>query len=54
VAANEMMFCGLALRHADEAAAINSWRSPRGPVDAFATFSGFAPDAASRGAQPGQ
>jgi phage terminase large subunit-like protein len=29
-------------RHADETAAINGWRSPREPVDNFATFSGFA------------
>jgi phage terminase large subunit-like protein len=29
-------------RHADEAALINQWRSPREPLDGFATFSGFA------------
>ena len=28
-------------RHADEHAAINGWRSPREPLDAFATFEGF-------------
>jgi phage terminase large subunit-like protein len=28
-------------RHADEAAPINAWRSPREPLDAFATFEGF-------------
>jgi phage terminase large subunit-like protein len=28
-------------RHADETAPINQWRSPREPVDSFATFSGF-------------
>ena len=36
-----MLFCGMALGHADEAAPINSWRSPRETVDEFATFSGF-------------
>jgi len=36
-----MLFCGMALGHADERAPINSWRSPREPVDGFATFSGF-------------
>jgi phage terminase large subunit-like protein len=29
-------------RHADEAAPINRWRSPRAPLDQFASFSGFA------------
>jgi phage terminase large subunit-like protein len=29
-------------RHADEAAPINQWRSPRAPLDQFASFSGFA------------
>ena len=28
-------------RHADEAAPINAWRSPREPLDVFATFEGF-------------
>ena len=28
-------------RHADEHAAINGWRSPREPLDAFASFEGF-------------
>ena len=36
-----ILFCGLALGFADEAAAINNWRAPREPLDAFATFSGF-------------
>jgi hypothetical protein len=27
--------------YADEAAPINSWRSPREPLDAYATFEGF-------------
>jgi nitroreductase len=36
-----ILFCGIALGHADEAAAINRWRSEREPVEAFATFEGF-------------
>jgi nitroreductase len=36
-----MLFCGIALGHADEAAAINSWRAPRAPLEDFASFSGF-------------
>jgi nitroreductase len=36
-----MLFCGMALGYADAAAPINSWRSPREPLDAFATFQGF-------------
>lgn len=36
-----ILFCGLALGFADEAAPINNWRAPREPLDAFATFSGF-------------
>ena len=36
-----ILFCGMALGYADDSAAINSWRTPREPVDAFATFSGF-------------
>jgi phage terminase large subunit-like protein len=28
-------------RHADETAPINGWRSPREPLDAFASFDGF-------------
>jgi hypothetical protein len=31
----------MALGFADEAAPINAWRSPREPLDAFATFEGF-------------
>lgn len=38
---NLMIYSGLALGYADEAAPINSWRSPREPVDVFASFSGF-------------
>ena len=40
--ATHMLFCAIALGHADETAAINQWRSTRAGVDAFATFSGFA------------
>lgn len=36
-----MLFCGLALGHADRDAAINQWRSPREPLDGFASFRGF-------------
>lgn len=36
-----MLFCGIALGHADESALINSWRAPREELDGFATFSGF-------------
>ncbi len=36
-----MLFCGMALGVADLDAPINSWRSPREPLDSFATFSGF-------------
>jgi nitroreductase len=36
-----MIFCGMALGHADNKAAINSWRSPRAPLDEFVSFDGF-------------
>jgi len=36
-----ILFCGIALGFADEAAPINQWRSEREPVDAFAKFEGF-------------
>ena len=36
-----MIYSGMALGYSDEAAPINRWRSPREPVEAFATFSGF-------------
>jgi len=36
-----ILFCGIALGHADEEAPINRWRSAREPVEAFATFDGF-------------
>jgi len=35
------LFCGIALGHADEDAAINRWRSEREPVEIFARFEGF-------------
>jgi len=36
-----MVYSGMALGYADEAAPINSWRSPREPLDSYTTFSGF-------------
>lgn len=36
-----MIYSGMALGFADETAPINAWRSPRAPLDAFATFDGF-------------
>jgi nitroreductase len=36
-----IIFCGMALGHADPDAPINKWRSPREPLDAFASFEGF-------------
>ncbi|MGI8525659.1 MAG: nitroreductase [Pseudolabrys sp.] len=39
---NLMIYSGMALGHADEAAPINQWRSPRAPLDAFASFTGFS------------
>lgn len=36
-----MIYSGMALGHADESAPINSWRSPREPLEAFASFAGF-------------
>jgi len=35
------MLLAMALGYADETAPINNWRSPRAPLDDFATFSGF-------------
>jgi nitroreductase len=37
----EMVYCGMALGYADEAAAVNSLRSDRAPVEEFASFRGF-------------
>ena len=39
--ADHMLFCGMALGHADPDAPINQWRSPREPLDTFATFEGW-------------
>src|SRR5689334_20439829 len=36
-----ILFCGIALGVADEAAAINGWRSEREPLEVFAHFEGF-------------
>ncbi|KAB2882504.1 MAG: nitroreductase [Pseudorhodoplanes sp.] len=36
-----MLFCGVALGYADDTAPINSWRTPRESLEAFADFSGF-------------
>jgi nitroreductase len=38
---NLMIYSGMALGYEDRAAPINQWRSPREPVDEWATFSGF-------------
>ena len=35
------MLLAMALGYADKKAAINSWRSPREPLDDFASFDGF-------------
>jgi nitroreductase len=40
--AHEMIYCGMALGYADEAAAVNSLRSDRAPVEEFASFRGFS------------
>jgi hypothetical protein len=36
-----MVYSGMALGYEDPDAPINRWRSPRAPLSAFATFSGF-------------
>jgi hypothetical protein len=38
---NLMIYSGMALGYEDRAAPINSWRSPRAILDAFASFEGF-------------
>jgi nitroreductase len=38
-----ILFCGIALGYADEAAPINGWQAPRAALDEFATFRGFPP-----------
>ncbi len=39
--ADRLLYCGMALGHADEAHPINDWRTAREPLEAFASFSGF-------------
>jgi nitroreductase len=36
-----MIYSGMSIGYADETAPINGWRSPREPIDAFASFEGF-------------
>ena len=36
-----MLFCGMALGYEDASAPINSWRSPREPLESYASFEGF-------------
>jgi hypothetical protein len=36
-----MIYSGMSVGYEDPDAPINSWRSPREPLEAFATFSGF-------------
>lgn len=38
---NQMIYSGMAIGYADEAAPINSWRSPRENLEKFAVFDGF-------------
>jgi nitroreductase len=38
---NLMIYSGMAVGYEDAAASINSWRSPREPLHAYATFDGF-------------
>ena len=38
---NMIVYSGMALGYADESAPVNSWRSPREPLGAFATFLEF-------------
>ncbi len=38
---NEMIYCGMALGHADPTAPMNAFRSQRTPVEEFARFRGF-------------
>lgn len=41
---NLMVYSGMALGYEDARAQVNSWRSPREPLDAYATFEGFESD----------
>lgn len=38
---NLIIYSGMAIGYADETAPINGWRSPREPLDVYATFTGF-------------
>jgi nitroreductase len=38
---NLMIYSGMSLGYADQNAPINAWRSPRAPLDDFASFEGF-------------
>jgi nitroreductase len=38
---NLMIYSGMSVGYADENAPINAWRSPREPLDAYASFDGF-------------
>ena len=38
---DRMLYCGMALGHADEAHPINNWRTEREPLEGFASFAGF-------------
>jgi nitroreductase len=38
---DRILYCGMALGYADQAAPINGWRTERAPVEDFATFRGF-------------
>lgn len=38
---NELIYCGMALGYADTSKKVNTLRSERAPVEAFATFKGF-------------
>ena len=38
---NLMVYSGMAMGYSDDSAPINQWRSPRAPVDEFASFDGF-------------
>jgi hypothetical protein len=42
LAADEMIYCGMALGYPDPAAKVNSLRSDRAGVDEFAVLRGFA------------
>lgn len=39
--ADRMLYCGMALGHADAAHPINQWRTEREPLESFASFAGF-------------